>query len=325
MATDDRRLLVVTRRTRLERLLAAYGTKGQAQFYLKQARMKLGFGAEEAEESFADLRHEQETYQRSLATVRAELEGLLPMQVVDRELLPSLVLGPNDIVVAVGQDGLVANVAKYALSRPIIGVNPDTERFDGVLLPFLPEELRGTVQRVLAGQAPLESVTLAEARLQDGQRLLAFNDLFIGVRSHASARYTLSAGIRSEAQSSSGIIVATGAGSTGWLSSVLNMVQGVSNAFGQPTPPKPSTSRLKRSDRHLAWVVREPFVSRASSARLVAGWIEPGEALTVESAMEEGGVIFSDGMQSDGIDFRAGRIASLRAATEQALLVQRAP
>ena len=52
------------------------------------------------------------------------------------------------------------------------------------------------------------------ARLNDGQRLLAFNDFLIGHRTHVSARYRLTWHGRTETQSSSGILVSTGAGST---------------------------------------------------------------------------------------------------------------
>jgi len=55
---------------------------------------------------------------------------------------------------------------------------------------------------------------MARARLNDGQELLALNDLFIGRRTHVSARYALRVGDYVEDQSSSGIIVSTGAGST---------------------------------------------------------------------------------------------------------------
>jgi hypothetical protein len=75
-------------------------------------------------------------------------------------------------------------------------------------------------------------VTLAEAALDDGQRLLAFNDLFIGARTHVSARYRISFGGGAEPHSSSGVLVSTGAGSTGWLSSVFAMSGAVSRFSG---------------------------------------------------------------------------------------------
>ena len=42
--------------------------------------------------------------------------------------------GPEDVIIAVGQDGLVANVAKYLDGQPVVGVNPDPQRNPGVLV-----------------------------------------------------------------------------------------------------------------------------------------------------------------------------------------------
>jgi NAD kinase len=103
--------------------------------------------------------------------------------------VPTYVFSKNDIVVTLGQNGLVANTAKYVGGQPILAVNLDVERFDGILLPFQPLELRPNLERTLAGNARLRAVTLAEAKLKDGQRLLAFNDLFIAASTHVSARY----------------------------------------------------------------------------------------------------------------------------------------
>jgi hypothetical protein len=78
----------------------------------------------------------------------------------------------------------------------------------------------------------LHSTNFFEIRLSDGQRLLAFNDLYLGARTHVSARYTLRYGERADSQSSSGIIVSTGAGLSGWLSSVFTLAQGLTEATG---------------------------------------------------------------------------------------------
>src|SRR5260370_32664614 len=104
-----------------------------------------------------------------------------------------------------GQDGLVANRAKYVGDAPIIGVNPDPTQFDGVLLPFQLPDVRNVLRTVLAGKERIRKVTLAEVKLQDGQEMLAFNDLFIGVRSHVSARYKITVNGRAETHSSSGV------------------------------------------------------------------------------------------------------------------------
>jgi len=159
---------------------------------------------------------------------------------------------------------------------------------------------------------------LAEAVLADGQRLLAFNDLFAGARSHVSARYKIGVAKKSETQSSSGVLVSTGAGSTGWMSSVFNMAAGVAAFTGGTCG---GGKKLEWEDRRLLFAVREPFVSRVTSAGLVAGLLEEGHELTIESQMPSGGVIFSDGVEADFLQFNSGAVARLRAAKQRAHLV----
>jgi hypothetical protein len=301
------KIVVVTRHTRLEELIARFNTRGQAKFYLEHA------GGD-----FAEYDREHARYRHALDDLRAGIDIGLPVQFLDRALVPTYTFGAGDVILTLGQDGLVANTAKYAAGRPIIGVNPDPERFDGILLPFVPAAARGALDRVLEGRAAARAVTLAEARLGDGQRLLAFNDLFLGARTHVSARYRLRVGARQEAQSSSGVLVATGAGSTGWMSSVFTMASGVSRFVGgtSGTPP-----RLEWEDRRLLYAVREPFVSRHSSAEIVAGLVEPDSELVAESLMPSGGVIFSDGVEADYLEFNSGATVRVGTADQRAMLV----
>jgi len=81
--------------------------------------------------------------------------------------------------------------AKYIGAQPLLGVNPDPNRFDGQLLPFDVDDVRVAVTRTIEGKMPLAEVTLARAQTSDGQTLLAFNDLFIGETTHQSAHYRL--------------------------------------------------------------------------------------------------------------------------------------
>lgn len=306
------KVVLVTRKTRLQELIARFNTVGQAKFYIEHA------GGD-----FQDYQEEDENYRQSLNKVVRQLrvfDETLRLQILDRELLPTYLFSGRDLIITLGQDGLVANTAKYVGTQPIVGMNPDPARFDGVLLPFLPDETEHTVKLVLSDRAVFRSVTLALALLHDGQRLLAFNDLFIGARTHVSARYKIKFGEQEVAHSSSGIIVSTGAGSTGWLSSVFNMATGVAR-LGGGTPPRPVT--FDWSDGRLYFVVREPFASRHSSTDLIAGVIEPARELWVESLMPSGGVIFSDGMEQDFLRFDSGVRTCIRIAENQARLVIR--
>jgi NAD kinase len=301
------KIVVVTRKTRLQELVERFNTLGQAKFYIEHA------GGD-----FAEYEREDATYRRSLETVQRTLDFDMKVQFIDREFLPTFLFTKDDVVVTLGQDGLVANTAKYVRGQPIVAVNPDPERFDGILLPFMPDDTRPTVAALLSGRAAFRRVTMAEAVFNDGQRMLAFNDLFIGARSHISARYTVRRGKQSEAQSSSGVLVSTGAGSTGWLSSVFNMARGIAEFSGG----KPGDEcRLDWEDSRLVFIVREPFVSRHSSAGIVAGMIAQGQELVLESTMPTGGCVFSDGIESDFIEFNSGSIAHIRPAEHGAQLV----
>ena len=79
--------------------------------------------------------------------------------------------------------------------------------------------------------------------------------------------------------------------------------------------------RMPWDDGRLLFVVREPFVSRHSQASIVAGVLQAGEELTIESRMPTHGVIFSDGMEADFLQFNSGATAHVRAAEQSARLV----
>lgn len=302
-----KKLVIVTRKTRLQELVERFNTRSQAKFYIEHA------GGD-----FADYEREDDAYRSSLDVLRRALDFEMPQQLVDRALVPTFQFQKEDLVVTLGQDGLVANTAKYVGAQPIVAVNPEPARFDGILLPFLPDQARSAVASVIEAKARIHEVTLAEIKLQDGQRLLAFNDLFIGARSHVSALYRITSGQKSEVQSSSGVLISTGAGSTGWLSSVFNMASGVACFCGGPAV-KPI--RMPWEDRRLIYVVREPFLSRHSQAGIVAGMLESGNELVMESLMPSGGAAFSDGMEADFLQFNSGAIATVRAAEQRARLV----
>lgn len=301
------KIVLITRKTRLEELVARFNTKRQARFYIEQS------GGD-----FAAYQAEDDAYRAALDTVRAGIDLGLKTQAVERGMVPTFAFTDHDAVVALGQDGLVANCAKYLGPRPLVAVNPDPARFDGILLPFQPAGARAAVAGVLEGKETVREVTLAEAALNNGQTLRAFNDFFIGAGSHVSARYRIKTAEGEENQSSSGVLVVTGAGSTGWLSSVFNMAAGVARFTGGAAG-KPR--RWDWGDPRLLYVVREPFASRHSGAALVMGAIDPGGEFEVESHMPLGGVIFSDGVEADRLDFNAGAVMRVRAVPGGARLV----
>jgi NAD kinase len=307
---DFENAIVIVNKTRLDSLIERFNTKAQARFYIEHS------GGD-----FQDYLDEHDTFQRSLDKVVGSLQRDLKLKVVGRKFVPNFLFGEKDVVVVVGQDGLVANAAKYVKSLPILAINPDTSRNDGILLPFDTENFEQGWHDLANHNATFNEVTLAEALTNDGQRLLAFNDLFIGPASHTSARYALTYRGETEQQSSSGIIVSTGAGSTGWLSSVFNMANSVIRGFGHRKDPPTATLAIKWDTPGLAFVVREPFRSKHSGIKLSVGGLVAPEKLVIESYMPSNGIIFSDGIEADFAHFNSGNRVEIGVAAQKARLL----
>ena len=295
VSATDRKVVLVTRRTRLEELVARHHTLAQAKFYVEH------LGAD-----FGDYLAENSAYAEALAlTVRA-LQACGRYQLVDRSYLLNFMFAPDDIVVALGQDGLVANTMKYLQGQPLIGLNPEPARWEGLLLPFKPIDLRAVLDDVTRGKRPIQSVTMAEAVMSDGQTMRAVNDLFIGPRTHTSASYELSVNGHAEKQSSSGVIVSTGLGSTAWLKSIVTGSQSISMARQHSKQPPSLYESLAWNAEQLVYAVREPFPAKGCGTALVYGQFGREEPLRMRSLMPEHGVIFSDGIEADFLRFTAG-------------------
>ncbi len=311
MAGYDK-VVVVTKKTALEELIEQFNTREQARFYLEHSGV-----------SFAEYEASHAAYQNALARVKDALPPGTRAQWIERAFVPTF--GEGDLVLTVGPDGLVVNTAKYLDGQPLLAVNPDPARMDGVLLPFRADEAGGPLRLALRGEVRRKRITMARVTLNDGQTLHAVNDFFVGQRTHQSARYRLALDGREENQSSSGIIVSTGAGSTGWLRSVLAGAAGIVGAF-IPGPEVAETRARYGFDweaDYLCYTVREPFETRVSAAGLVFGHIEAGHHLEVTSQMPQNGVIFSDGVEDDYLEFNSGRIAQIGLADKRVNLIVR--
>lgn len=293
----QQRVVLVTRPTPYEMLLARHATREQARFFLEMRG-----------QAIEALEREHERFDAARRGVLAAVPTSWRSARVEREHLDRFLFEPDDIVVALGPDGLVANVAKYLTGQVVVGLNPEPEAYAGILVRHDPALARDLLAAAVEPGVPVEERTLAECRLDDGQRLLALNEVFVGHVSHQTARYRLEVGRESERQMSSGMIVTTGTGATGWASSICRSLH------EPPVLPAPA-------DPALAFLVREPFASPTSGVSLTVGALGAGGSLGVTSEMDSGGVIFADGIEADRIAFGYGMRAEVRVAEERLRLL----
>ena len=305
---SERKIIIITRQTRADELVRKFNNMTQAAFYVE----KMGGDINEYIE-------ESNVYKGSVSSSLSQIQELARVQQIDREYIPSFIFGDDDIVVVIGQDGLVANTLKYLRGQPLIAVNPDPSRYDGVLLPFRIHDLPHIVRDVINNRRSQKEITMASAELNDGQSLLAVNDLFIGRQTHVSSRYNIRIDGKEELQSSSGIIVSTGLGSTGWLKSVIAGAIGIAQSIaGREITGDVSAHRW--DSNYLYYSVREPFPSNTTGASLVFGMIKD-TPLQIVSQMPEGGVIFSDGIEQDFLQFNSGIEVRISVAPKKGYLV----
>lgn len=289
MSTLAPRVVLVHRRTELDDALARHGTHGQAAFFLTSRGRAI-----------AELETRHALAHSALTTVAAAIPVDWRRGRVERADLSRFLFEPDDVVVVVGQDGLVANVAKYLDGQPVLGVNPDPDRNPGVLVPHSPARACALLSGAVNPHADAELRAMVEAATDDGQRLLAVNEIFVGHASHQTARYTLALPDgRSERQASSGLIVSTGTGATGWCRSVSR------ERGGNVRLPTPTEARL-------AWFVREAWPSPATGTTLVEGELTGADLVVgVESDRL---VAFGDGVEADALQLSWGQRIAVRLA-----------
>lgn len=283
------RAVLVHRTTEYEELVARHGTHGQAAFFLSSR----GRDIEEVAERHRRTR-------RAMAEVTAAIPLTWRQTRVERADLDRFLFAPEDVVVVVGQDGLVANVAKYLTGQPVVGIDTDPGRNPGVLVRHRPADARLLLPSVFAAGTGTDGLTMVEAVADDTQRLLALNEIYLGAAGHQTARYRLGLdddGGAVEAQASSGVLVGTGTGATGWIRSVWQERGGAGD--GGPRLPGPTEDRL-------VWFVREAWPSPATGTSLVAGELAAGGRLTL-TVESERLIAFGDGIESDAVELTWGQ------------------
>lgn len=300
-ATLAPRVVVVSRRSELDELLARHGTRAAADWYLRERGRDL-----------AEVVDRHDALQAALTTVGAAIPVDWRRGAVDRDDLPRFLFGPEDVVVAVGPDGLVANVAKYLDRQPVIGVDPEPGRNAGVLVRFTAGQLAGLLPAVVAGVAPTQGRAMVRAALDDGQELVGLNEVYVGHASHQSARYLLTVPdggrARRERHSSSGVVIGSGTGATGWCASIAR------DRPGAPQPPTPE-------EEALCWYVREAWPSPVTGVSLTAGRIGGTDRLELV-AESDGLVAFADGLETDRLTLSWGQRLTVAVAPRRLALVE---
>ncbi len=206
-------------------------------------------------------------HELALAAVRAACAG----QDLREKTVAELHAGDADdvdLIVTAGGDGTVFTANALAADRPMITINSDPDRSIGHFTRCLADGFAALLAAWLAGRTAIERIPRLVARvLDDGSERRILNDcLFTSSHPAAITRYLLELDGQREFQESSGVWIATAAGSTGGIRSA-----------GLTPPMMPQQDAL-------LFKVREAFPGRRQCT-LVEGRQEPPRGLRLTSAM----------------------------------------
>jgi hypothetical protein len=110
-----------------------------------------------------------------------------------------------------------------------------------------------------------------------------------------------------ERHSSSGVVVGTGTGATGWCASIARQRDDT------PEMPEPDEAAL-------CWFVREAWPSPGTGVSLTAGFLDGGRELELTSESERL-VAFADGLESDRLELAWGQRVTIGVAQRRLRLV----
>jgi NAD+ kinase len=223
-----------------------------------------------------DMRQAHEVHQRTLAAVIGHLKRRrVRFDLVYRATLTST--ARHDLIVAVGGDGTFLQASHLIADAPVLGVNSDPDRSEAVFCAAAAATFPRLFDEALARRLPEQRLHRLVVRLNDHVVApLVLNDALIAHTNPATmSRYRLAIGPHREDHKSSGLWVATAAGSS---SAILA-------AGGR---------RLPWSSTRFQYRPRELYKGRLSHARLQGGLLSLTSRVEVTWLMREG-AIFIDG------------------------------
>jgi NAD+ kinase len=190
-------------------------------------------------------------------------------------------LAHADFVITVGGDGTALGASHYVRAGLMLGVNSAPGDSVGHFCSVHRRNFAARLKDILTAQWRPTALARLQITLDDKPLdELALNDVLIAHPCPAATtRYLLNVGEVAEEQRSSGLWVATAAGSTA----------GIGSAGGR---------KMRRRSRALQFLVRELYREPGRTYQLTRGFAPPGSVLTVASKMPDGR-LYIDGARTE--------------------------
>jgi hypothetical protein len=145
----------------------------------------------------------------------------------------------SDLIISLGGDGQLLDVARYAIGKLILPIKSSSHS-KGYLTTTDKLSVEEKLMRVTEDDFNVMNRTMLKGSIMYQDQMItsyALNDIFVGDYNNGSSKNLLSFDGKWYKQRSSGIVVTTGTGSTGWWSNTL-MKKGFFAHYGKPFNPE---------------------------------------------------------------------------------------
>lgn len=201
-----------------------------------------------------------------------------------------------DMIVVLGGDNSVTAVLQKSCNVPVMAINSDPQLSVGCLTRWridTSNNLFKVMEAINHGKCKVEEWT----RLEVDEHFTAISEVFVGeTKRNDMSRHILEYRGKAYEQKCSGLIVATGCGSTGWYNSI-NWHR------------TPEENKFDPTEKLAKFVVTEPCrYSKGCSLR--EGELLPGEEIVLHSLNDNGGITSIDTWGE--LEFHRGRSISIK-------------
>ena len=216
------------------------------------------------------------TQKKSLDFVKKILQKYeLNFTLANRDKLKASQFLNKDLIIAVGGDGTFLRAAQFSNESIMLGVNADPKNKEGFFMKCHSKSFERVLKKLLYNKIKTRKLPRLEARIS-GKKIGSFavNEFFIGPRkAYQASKYIIKVDKHKERHKSSGIIVATPAGSYAWASA----------SHGK---------KMHLDSKNFQYVVREPYMGKIfRDYKLRRGILKKGRKITVISEMLDGIVV----------------------------------
>jgi len=180
-----------------------------------------------------------------------------------------------DLVITIGGDGTFIRAASFLKQTPILGINSESKTSEGALTSINESEIN-SILKILENPKIIKRKRIQIEKNNVILDKLALNDVFIGSQNQFhTSRYEIKFNNKKEEQRSSGILIATGSGSSAWYKSAGGKI-------------------FNYNSRDLHFIVREPYKGKIFNPKILKGKIKPKQNFEIKSKMHHNGVIALD-------------------------------